>query len=49
MSQKNPQLPTLYELSHKATIHDVYDALEQIEFDKYLEVEQRNLEQQQEG
>lgn len=48
LSEENPQL-SLYELSHTATLHDVYDALEMIEFKKYLQIEQRNLEQQQEG
>ena len=48
LSDENPPL-TLYELSHTATLHDVYDALEMIEFKKYLQIEQRNLEQQQEG
>ena len=46
LSDENPPL-TLYELSHTATLHDVYDALELLEFKKYLNIEQHNLEQQQ--
>ena len=46
LSDENPPL-TLYELSHTATLHDVYDALELLEFKKYLSIEQHNLEQQQ--
>ena len=46
LSDENPPL-SLYELSHTATLHDVYDALEMIEFKKYLQIEQHNLEQQQ--
>ena len=45
LSDENPPL-TLYELSHTATLHDVYDALELLEFKKYLNIEQHNLEQQ---
>ena len=49
LADDHPPL-SLFELAHTATLHDVYDALEQIEFDKYLEVEQQNLEpKQQEG
>ena len=46
LADENPPL-SLYELSHTATLHDVYDALEMIEFKKYLQIEQHNLEQQQ--
>ena len=46
LSDENPPL-SLYELSHTATLHDVYDALELLEFKKYLNIEQHNLEQQQ--
>ena len=46
LSDENPPL-TLYELSHTATLHDVYDALELLEFKKYLNIEQHNLEQSQ--
>ena len=46
LSDENPPL-SLYELSHTATLHDVYDALELLEFKKYLNIEQHNLEQSQ--
>ena len=48
LADDHPPL-SLFELAHTATLHDVYDALEMIEFKKYLQIEQRNLEQQQEG
>ena len=48
LADAHPPL-SLFELSHTATLHDIYDALEMIEFKKYLQIEQRNLEQQQEG
>ena len=35
LSDENPPL-TLYQLSHEATMYDVYDALELLEFKKYL-------------
>ena len=48
LADDHPPL-SLFELAHTATLHDVYDALAMIEFKKYLQIEQRNLEQQQEG
>ena len=48
LADDHPPL-SLFDLAHTATLHDVYDALEMIEFKKYLQIEQRNLEQQQEG
>ena len=46
LSDENPPL-TLYQLSHEVTMYDVYDALELLEFKKYLNIEQHNLEQSQ--
>ena len=45
LAEDKPPL-SLYELAHTATIHDVYDALELIEFNKYLTIEQQNLQEE---
>lgn len=42
LSAEKPPL-SLYELAHKATIADVYDALEYLEFQGYLSIEQERL------
>ena len=46
LADETPPL-SLYELSHTATLQDVYDAIELIEFKKYLQIEQHNIEQSQ--
>ena len=42
LSAENPPL-SLYELSHTATMADVYDALEFLEFQRYLRIESDRL------
>lgn len=48
LSAENPPL-SLYELSHKATMRDIYDALEYIEFTKFLNIENEQLNKQNES
>jgi len=42
LSAENPPL-SLYELSHKATMADIHDALEFLEFKNYLRIENDKL------
>ena len=48
LSAENPPL-SLYELSHTATMRDVYDAIEFIEFQKYLSIERDKMNKENEN